>query len=120
MSDANITGERYVNEVVNDASLASGAVILTYNPPANATAHVYGISVFAVADSAVVDVILVSSSASADITIMAFTTSDMAGLSAYQAVDITLEDGDSLELEVTTVDASVTGDLAVFAVERNR
>ena len=118
MSDANIAGELFVNEVVNDASLASGAVVLTYDPPAGATAHVFGISVFATADSAVVDVILVSASASADITVMSFAFGDMTGLTAYQAVDITLEDGDSLELEVTTTDSSVTGDVAVFAIER--
>ena len=109
----------FVNEVVNDADLAVGAVVLTYNPPAGSTARVVGVSIFASTgtDTAEVDVIINHSGASADITIARFVSADMDTLTGYKDFNICLEDGDTLELEVTTVDATETADLMVSAVE---
>lgn len=69
--------------------------------------------------SAVVQVILVSSGASADILIAEFQPADMDTLTGYVSMNICLEDGDSLELEVTTTDATETADMCVSAIEHS-
>ncbi len=109
---------KYVNQVVNDGDLASAATILTYNPPSGSTALVFGMSVFSTsgpADTAVLDVEVVT--ASVTITVAQFAFGDMDTLTAYQPISVTLADGDELRLTVSTVDAAETADLGVYAVE---
>jgi hypothetical protein len=119
-ASGDVSSGQLVNVVDNDASLASGAVILTYDPTAGSTAKVTGASCFSStgpADTAVVSIVLVSASESADITIGQWASGDMAGSGVYKHLDIIMEDGDVLELEVVTTDAAETADVAIFAIE---
>jgi hypothetical protein len=119
-ASGDVSSGQLVNVVANDASLATGAVILTYTPSADTTARVTGASCFGTSgamDAAVVSIVLVSNSASADITIGQWAFGDMVGASAFQHLNVLLEDDDVLELEVVTTDATETADVAIFAIE---
>jgi len=119
-ASGDVSSGQMVNVVDNDASLAAGAVILTYTPTAGSTARVTGASCFSsagAADTAVVSIVLVSDSESADITIGQWAFGDMAGSGVYKRLDVTLEEDDVLELEVVTTDADETADVAIFAIE---
>ncbi len=103
----------------DDALLSSGATILTYDPPSGSTALVYAISCFlttGAADAAVVTIRLVRADAETlDIGTIVF--GDMDTKTALRDYNITLNDGDSLALVVTTVDATETADVCIFARE---
>jgi hypothetical protein len=119
-ASGDVSSGQLVNVVDNDASLGSAAVILTYDPTAGSTARVTGASCFGTSgamDTAVVSIVLASSSESADITIGQWENGDMVGAAAFQHLDVIMEDGDVLELEVVTTDATETADVAIFAIE---
>ena len=111
----------YAQAIANDASLATGVVILTYTPTTGVTAIVTGVSVYltsGAADTAVVSFIL-NSQGSVDITVASIAFGAMTGASAWVPLGITLLDGDVFELLVTTTDASETADVAIYASEIN-
>jgi hypothetical protein len=119
-ASGDVSSGQMVNVVDNDASLASAAVILTYDPTAGSTARITGASCYGTSgamDTAVVSIILVSDSESADIIVGQWENGDMVGAAAFQHLDLTLEEADVLELEVTTTDANETADVAIFAIE---
>jgi hypothetical protein len=68
-------------------------------------------------DTAVVSIVLVSDSESADIVVGQWENGDMVGAAAFIKLDLTLEEADVLELEVVTTDATETADVAIFAIE---
>ena len=115
-----VSNATYVHAIANDASLASGAVILTYTPTTGVTAIVTGVSVYltsGAADTAVVSFILNSLDADVDITVASIAFGAMTGASAWVPLGITLDAGDVFEPEVTTTDATETADVAIYATE---
>ena len=119
-NDATVTNTKYVNAVANDASLASGAVILTYTPTVGSTALVLGVNIQTTSgtlDTAVVAVILVDSDGPTDLLVAEFQPADMDTLTGAITLNVALEAGDVLELEVTTVDATETADCVISAIE---
>lgn len=106
-----------INVVDNNASVAAGAVILTYTPASGKGGIVTGVTAFSASGTAEIDVVLVSASEGADITVARWNAGQMDGQTAYIPLDLALEPGDSIELEVTTVHAANTADVAIYALE---
>ncbi len=114
-----VSNETYVHAIADDASLATGAVILTYTPTTGVSAVVTGVSVYltsGAADTAVVSFIL-NSQGSVDITVASIAFGAMTGATAWVPLGITLVAGDVFELLVSTTDDTETADVAIYATE---